>query len=76
MIGSIVNVQNNFDLLATYSKLLNSGSQLIVKTEVGEEEKLIKCLKMCGFISVTKNNSPGIVVGNKPAYNVNNNWHN
>lgn len=73
VIGPVINVQSDLNLLSYYMKLLNSGGQLLVKTEIGTEEKLTKHLKICGFLNASTNDTPGIVVGNKPTYNVNNN---
>jgi len=59
-------------LLTTYTTLLAAGGTLVVKTEVGTEDTLVKRLKMCGFLNVAKSESvPGVVVGNMPTYKVN-----
>lgn len=59
----------DLDIFSTYTQLLKSGGQLIVKTEPESEEKFKKHLKICGLINVT-NKTSGIVIGNKHSYQV------
>lgn len=69
--GANDNMSCDVILLTTYTTLLAAGGTLVVKTEVGTEDTLVKRLKMCGFLNVAKSESvPGVVVGNMPTYKV------
>lgn len=73
MSGVIGNsVPYDLDLFSTYTKLLTAGGLLIVQTEPGTEDKLVKQLKLCGFLNVIASSAtPGIVVGCTALYKVN-----
>ncbi|XP_025414781.1 anamorsin homolog [Sipha flava] len=61
----------DLDLFSTYTKLLTAGGLLIVQTEPGTEDKLVKQLKLCGFLNVIASTAtPGIVVGCTALYEV------
>lgn len=62
---------NYTNLLPTYAALLAAGGTLIAKTEVGTEDKLLKHMKLCGFLNIVVSETiPGVVVGNMPTYKV------
>lgn len=70
--GTDDNVSCDLILLPTYTTLLTAGGTLIAKTEIGTEDKLVKYMKLCGFLNVSMSESvPGVVVGNMPTYKVN-----
>lgn len=70
--GTDDNISCDLILLPTYTTLLTAGGTLIAKTKIGTEDKLVKHMKLCGFLNVAISESvPGVVVGNMPTYKVN-----
>lgn len=71
VVGDIVKC--DLDLISVCTRRIVAGGALIVKTESGDEERLAKLLKICGFLDVVSSVMPGIVVGRTASYQVSGN---